>query len=45
MAIVSTIALVRSWCVLCYKFFTPDYLEDFEDDEFFEFDEEECNLP
>lgn len=41
LAVVGVVALLAASAYFIYKFFTPDYLEDFEDDEEFDFEDEE----
>lgn len=41
LAVIGTLAVVATGAYFIYKFFTPDYLEDIEDDDSFEFEDEE----
>lgn len=41
LAVVGILAIIAGAAYFVYKFFTPDYLEDLDDDEEFYFDDEE----
>lgn len=38
---IGIVAIVAGAAYFVYKFFTPNYLDDFEDDDYFEFEDEE----